>query len=100
MVFSLDDFYKHEICMPFNNYTGPFSIIIVFPATIKNLCLEQETPKIYISTSANITVLIGKLQLPLSDFSLKNFAFQLNGDINIVDVKTTLKGKYYFFSEY
>ena len=100
MVFSLNDFYKHEICMPFSNYTGPFSILIVFPATNNSICLKQETPKMYVSTGTNVTILIGILELPLSDYSIKNFAFQLNGDINMVEVKTTLKGIYYFFSEY
>ena len=93
MLFSLNDFYKHEICIPFANYTGPFSILIVFPATNKSLCLEMEPPKIYVSTGTNITVLIGELLLPLHELSLKNFAFQLNGDIDIIQVKATLKGK-------
>jgi hypothetical protein len=86
--------------MPFGNYTGPFSVLIVFPATIKSLCLENENPKIYVSTGTNITVLVGILQIPLKDFSLKNFEFQLNVDIDIIEVKTTLKGKYHFHSEY
>ena len=98
MILSIENLYQHEITVPLDASSIPLSVSILFPKISGEFCKIKESPKIYVSTGTNMTILIGSLHLPLSEFSSKNFRFQIEGNCDLDEVTVSLKGKHSFQS--